>query len=746
MEYVDGEDLASLLRRIGRLPADKAAEMARRLCLGLAAAHQKGVLHRDLKPTNIMIDGRGHVLITDFGIAAFAGQFQGTERAGTAAYMAPEQLTGSPASIHSDLYSLGLVLFEMFTGKRPFEATSIQELVAARQARPLLTASVLVKDLDPAIDRIISKCLDPDPRARRASAFAIASAIPGEDALMAAVAAGQTPSPDMVAASGPLEGLPPRTALSCALSIVAALVLIALLSGRASLIERAHLERSADSLDESARRILRSVGQSELARDSAHGFFFTPAFLRYQNDRFGNRWDNMPAVAPQPIAFWYRESPTYLEPHSFMCCDGVPGGISLWEPAPQIPGERLLVLSTSGQLEHIEVLPPHAEDSSDNSANFDWNSAFAAAGIRMEDFQSVSPQWLPQFFADKRAAWLGSYPGGPSGSLRVEAASQRGRLVFFQTVTAFSRPGHDEPFQRPPAQQASDMIGVVLVTAVTTLGLWLALRNLRLRRVDRRGAFRLLAIGYVLDVFTWVLLGAHVPAINFEWRLLEMATSWALFRAAVLWLFYVALEPYVRRRWPHALISWSRLLAGHFRDAKVGGDVLIGVTAGCAAALLFQLYQALIKPWVDLGPLTALKGPRHSAGLWLADLYSSVVLAFIALLLFLLLRTVLRRQWLAVAAFGLVQGALVAFKVIKDGTIVGIQYLLVALFLVRFGFVTVATAIFVYTISVSFPITANVSSWYFGSSLFAMFSIALLAGLALKTTLAGRPLIKDELW
>jgi hypothetical protein len=77
---------------------------------------------------------------------------------------------------------------------------------------------------------------------------------------------------------------------------------------------------------------------------------------------------------------------------------------------------------------------------------------------------------------------------------------------------------------------------------------------------------------------------------------------------------------------------------------------------------------------------------------------------------------------------------------------VGIQYLLVALFLVRFGFVTVATAIFVYTISVSFPITANISSWYFGSSLFAMFSIALLAGLALRTTLAGRPLIKDELW
>src|SRR5260370_17777939 len=76
MEYVDGEDLHSLLRRIGRLPSDKALEIARKLCAGLAAAHDKGVLHRDLKPANIMIDGRGHVLITDFGLAGIIAQIQ----------------------------------------------------------------------------------------------------------------------------------------------------------------------------------------------------------------------------------------------------------------------------------------------------------------------------------------------------------------------------------------------------------------------------------------------------------------------------------------------------------------------------------------------------------------------------------------------------------------------------------------------------------------------------------------------
>ena len=121
MEYVDGEDLASLLRRIGRLPADKALEIARQLCAGLAAAHAKGVLHRDLKPANIMLDGRGQVVITDFGLAGVADEIRGTEvRSGTPAYMAPEQLAGKEVSMRSDIYALGLVLYEVFTGKRAF--------------------------------------------------------------------------------------------------------------------------------------------------------------------------------------------------------------------------------------------------------------------------------------------------------------------------------------------------------------------------------------------------------------------------------------------------------------------------------------------------------------------------------------------------------------------------------------------------------------------------------------------------
>jgi len=134
MEYLDGEDLAGLLRRIGRLPGDKAVEFSRKLCAGLAAAHAQGVLHRDLKPANIMIDGRGEVRIMDFGLAAVAQDLQGAEiRNGTPAYMAPEQLVGREVSVQSDIYALGLVLYEMFTGKPPFQADTIAEMVRLRK-------------------------------------------------------------------------------------------------------------------------------------------------------------------------------------------------------------------------------------------------------------------------------------------------------------------------------------------------------------------------------------------------------------------------------------------------------------------------------------------------------------------------------------------------------------------------------------------------------------------------------------
>ena len=157
-----------------------------------------------------MLDGRGRVVMTDFGLASLADRVEGLEaRNGTPAYMAPEQLAGQEATALSDIYSLGLVLYEIFTGKRAFAAETLAELVKQRTQQPLSTPSTWVKDLDPAVERVILRCLEADPAKRPAGALAVAAALPGCDPLAEALAAGETPSPQMVAAAGETTGLAP---------------------------------------------------------------------------------------------------------------------------------------------------------------------------------------------------------------------------------------------------------------------------------------------------------------------------------------------------------------------------------------------------------------------------------------------------------------------------------------------------------------------------------------------------------
>ena len=178
MEYVDGEDLASLLKRIGHLPVEKAVEIARQLCAGLHAAHEKGVLHRDLKPANVMLDGRGRVRITDFGLAVAAEEAANVgEVSGTPAYMAPEQLAGKPASVRSDLYALGLVLYEVATGKRAFDAPTLAEMRRKHEQEPPAAPSNVLAGFDPAVERVILRCLEKDPRARPSSAVQVAGSL-----------------------------------------------------------------------------------------------------------------------------------------------------------------------------------------------------------------------------------------------------------------------------------------------------------------------------------------------------------------------------------------------------------------------------------------------------------------------------------------------------------------------------------------------------------------------------------------
>ncbi|HEV2689748.1 MAG TPA: serine/threonine-protein kinase, partial [Bryobacteraceae bacterium] len=282
MQFVDGENLASLLLRIGRLPGDKAVEISRRLCAGLAAAHSQGVLHRDLKPANIMIDGRGQVLIADFGLSGLASEIHGTDiQSGTPAYMSPEQLAGKEVTIRSDIYSLGLVMYEMFTGQSAFQADTLADLKRLREESRPADISSKARDVDPAVERIIQRCLDPDPSKRPASALAVSATLPGGDPLAAALAAGETPSPEMVAAAGAKEGTRPLFATALLAGIILSLGAVVFVQSRQMLVGKVNLELPPEALAAQARKTIQQLGYTDRPVDREWGFNYNSGYIGY---------------------------------------------------------------------------------------------------------------------------------------------------------------------------------------------------------------------------------------------------------------------------------------------------------------------------------------------------------------------------------------------------------------------------------------------------------------------------------
>ena len=750
MEYVDGEDLASLLRRIGRFPQDRAIEIARQLCAGVAAAHERGVIHRDLKPANVMIDGEGHVRITDFGIASAAPDTD-TAPAGTPQYMAPEQLTGRPASIKSDLYALGLILFEIFTGKRAYDAKTIGDLRQMHDSGTLTTPSAIVRDLDPAVERVILRCLDRDPDRRPVSALAVAAGLPGGNPLADALAAGETPSPDLLAAAGESEALSVGRGLAAVAFIVAGVLLVAALSARISLAGLVPLDKPPAVLADRAQQIVASLGYTEAVADSAFGFTSGQAFLRWAaaNDPRPERWDILKTGSVPALVFWHRTSPRLLVPTRAQI------QVTYADPPMTVSGMISLLLDTRGRMIEFQAVPSQFETDPAPGVTPPWEKLFDAAGLPLASFTPVTPQWSPRDFADTRAAWEGPMPDHPEYRLRVEAAAFRGRPTSMFVLGPWSRPSRMALVPRTTTQVVLNSLVVLVAVALVIAALLLARHNLRANRADRRGAARLAAFVMVGYAVSWVIAAHHVPDVAIEVNDFVRSFGLVLVITGVIWLIYLALEPYVRRFWPDGILGWTRLMSGYVRDPRVGRDVLIGCAFAVGLDLAGVFYDLLPRyigqpPPIPLfqGNVGALAGTATMLSIMLDVFVSGLFVAMISVLGFVLLRLIFRRTSFAVAAFLVLLMGVQAQQIVTSAGPAWIAVLVqliviatVATAIVRYGLLVCAIASAVGNILEDVPVTMSLSHWTATTSNVALAVVIGLTLFGFYASRAGQPLL-----
>ena len=771
MEYVDGEDLATLLRRIGRLPQAKADEIAQQLCAGLAAAHDRGVLHRDLKPSNIMIDGNGRARITDFGLAIRSDEATAGELAGTPAYMAPEQFQGGAVTERSDLYALGLVLYEIYTGRRPFEAASVADWKDRHTHAEPKPPSQADGGIDEVVERAILRCLEKDPARRPASALQLASALPGGNPLAAALAAGETPSPEMVAAAGGEGASTPRAAWSRLLGVIATLIGLAAVAPYSSDLGLARLTNGADVLRGRARATLQRFGYDKHALDSDGWFardYGTMSYLSRHTP--STQWRPRMRGLGAPVQFVYRQSPRW------MVTAIEDNRLTETEPPHEVSGMAGVILDANGGLRALRAVPPQldsttaatppasrpaaavpasspatAPDSMGPIAP-DWSPLFQEAGLDAANFRRVPPRWVSPEPFDTRAEWVGPAPGLPGIPLTVAAAAYRGRPVYFEVLGPWSRPLRMQPpspaMSLRVAQNTAAVAGLLLITA----GVFFARRNLKLGRGDRRGGMRL--AGFILwtRMLSWAAGAHHVSDLPAEFELYLLGFARALSFAAFAALLYLALEPYVRRRMPELLIGWTRLLDGRWRDPRVGRDVLVGALAGSIMALGLHVTNAL-PAWIPFPGQTtlfpnydAVYGGRRLVSFLLAMPVNVLLPSMFLFCALFVLRVVLRRPALTVTGLMLLAtllslgGENVTLET-PDAAIAGV---LTGLLAARFGLLAlVAGELFRLTLTLM-PLPLGADLPYAASSAAILLVLLALAGYAFRISLGSRRLVSIE--
>ena len=712
MEYIDGEDLASLLRRIGRLGHEKALELAHQLCAGLGALHERGMIHRDLKPSNVMLDGNGRIRLADFGLASVVDDLGDHEiRDGTPAYQAPEQIAGREVTARSDVYALGLVLHEMFLGRR-FDDSRPDSVTA-------------LSGLEAPVAEVLERCLDRDPRNRPASAFEVSAQLPGGDPLSAALAAGRLPSPEAVANAATVGALSRTVGWALLAVTVVALLVVGFFGAKTTALNNTGEVLEPEVLEHRIGEILAIAGYETGTGGYAVYLEFDDAYIGAVAFEEDDPREALRESALSTIRMRMRGFPTLSTTGTTIRVDEVDlasqhetevivDGRGHLRELVRVPDEGLWERdggTTGGESEKEAVkLDPRRKDVPAAPAiepplrSFAWSQLLDEAGLDQGSVTSIVPTRRPPTYADTLRAWEATVG---DDRLIVHGASLQGRPVWFMV----ERKSTDRPLG-----QSNLVVGILFIVAgivgVATIIATLrsAIAVLRRREGDFVGARRLAYVMFALQVLTWVLDAQAFEFVD--------ALSWLLLAAGyaiAAWLGYLILEPYARANWPRSLVSWTRLLQGRFRDPMVGRDLLV---AACVAAVV-----AALSPMVPVAfgedplrtqyTLDALLGVRRALGVAAEDTRQALVIALSAYVSLLGLQAVFRVRIVALTLFVAVPPTvLVASGSVPDGIELALTLFAFAFVMARFGLFALVALNVMLAAATHFPITFMPNAWW----------------------------------
>jgi serine/threonine-protein kinase len=636
--------------------------------------------------------------------------------------MAPERFYGEPASAQSDLYALGLILYEVVTGTVALKVSSPLEWPSAHAVSAPSDPSAIVTDTDPALVQVIMRCLEKDPVNRPSSAAQVAAALPGGDPLAAAVAAGETPSPELVAASGEEGTLPRGKAVAWFATAVATLGLAVWSLSSVLLINHTPMPFDTGTLERQTREMMISFGYTT-----------PPADWR-------SFWRRDTRREPHMVRLTYRQSPESL----FETLQNLP-----W---PHYPEDARVYLDSRGRLIGLDIGGDRDYSDTTGARPTNWAPMLAALGSDTPPVPSTPGRWPPAFYADTRAAWTATIDGVPHD---VEAASLRGRPVSLRLKPV------DAPDERPAPQRGARAMASAVTTftllLVVAMLVTLARRNIRLGRGDRPGATRLaLAVGLTLVIGLAVTRHWNFENPDLLAQGIVYTVQLPLLLGVVVWLGYIGVEPYVRRRWPSLLVGWARLLDGRIRDGLVGQALLAGVTVG-GLLTITRAGASMVRGKLTTGtPYLYRDGWQFEASPLFA-FSGSIVVALLLVGLLVLARLIVRRDWAAWWVLGLfvvISGTLGggnAADLVRNTVsiwaflpVAVVSAVLVMGVFRRFGLLALAIVLSVNSMLLDAPLTLDPTDWYFWRGVWVMVIVLALAAWGFANVLGKQSLIPVE--